>query len=707
MTNPAMMIPRRLLTWTLLTLLTTTSLPAQKRPKDLGPTVLATVGTEQVLYRDVERAFQKNLTRRETPFRSVPRDTALDFIRLYTNYRLKVASARDRSMDQDEAVQADIANNRKLLSETWYFDHAFANARIEVLAGRRTREVKTGIILCAVTDPVTKKWDTTASLAKAKAVIARLNAGAPFDQLARDSSDDKETAETGGTLPWISGGSIIKVVEDEAYALPVGKHSTTPVISRFGYFIVKVYDAQPRAVVKFRHILLQKKENRDSVGVDRFADSLLTILNAKPTQQERALRERGIEPSGDVFSDLAKAYSDDEVSAQKGGYLGSAYSRSGGMEANGQRLVGGFEDAVFALKDGQISGKVHTIFGVHIIIRDSTKMPDEQMERDAAKRTYRRLYFEDDKRAHYDSLKTAFGYAWIDEVKQKLLQTIDTTKNTSDTSWWKPVSEALQRQTLYQMPNGGYTVKDVIDSLRQRMDMRGYTLNTAGFDRALNKMVDPQVLDQATTDLDKRDAEFAALLQEFNDGILLFKVEEQEVWSKLKFDTADARVFYDTTKARWMTEQRYRLSEIYVLSDTAAATVSAALKAGAEFAELAAARTQREGGREKRGSLGVVTEKNSMQARKVVEAGTKAGQVLGPIKDGRGVLFIRVDENLPPRQQSFDEALPSLATAYQDALQQRLTHAWLDEVRKRHPVVIDMKNVNAIWGKGPAQRSKQ
>jgi len=697
MTHNAMMISRRVLAWTLLCVL---ALPAvaQKNTK-IGSSVLATVGDEEVLYRDVERAFQKNLTRRDTPFKDVPRDTALDFIRLYTNYRLKVASARDRDMHEDPAVMADIENNRKLLSETWYFDHAFANARIDELARRRTKEVKAAIILCAVTNPETKKWDTTASLAKANAIIAQLNAGANFEKLARDSSDDRETGESGGELPWISGGSIIKVVEDEAYSMKVGAHSTQPVISRFGYFIVKVYDMQPREVVKFRHILLQKKEDRDSAGIDALADSLLTILNAKPAQQQKLLRARGIEPTDDAFSDLAKKYSDDKVSAEKGGFLGSAYSRSGGMESNGSRLVGDFEKAVFNLKDGQISGKVHTVFGVHLIIRDSTRLPDEQMERDAAKRTYRRLYFEDDKRNLYDSLKAEYGYRWVEEVKAKLLSSIDTTKNTSDSSWWKPLSDAFQSQDVYELPDGAsITVGSFVDSLRQRMDMRGYTLNSSGFERAMNKIVDPMVLDQATADLDEQYPEFKALLQEFSDGILLFKVEEQEVWSKLKFDTVGAQAFYDTTKTRWMTETQYRLSEIFVLNDSAAQDIKMRLDKGGNFAELAAEHTQREGGREKRGSLGVVTAKTNTAARKVVEAGTKQGQVLGPIRDGRGFVLIRVDEILPPRQKSFDEALPELATAYQDALQQKLTTAWLNGVRKDHPVTLNTKTINSIWG---------
>src|SRR5262249_18207348 len=58
------------------------------------------------------------------------------------------------------------------------------------------------------------------------------------------------------------------------------------------------------------------------------------------------------------FAALAKKYSDDPGSAQKGGDLGY-FSR--GM------MVPTFEDAVFRLKPNEISGLVESEFGVHII----------------------------------------------------------------------------------------------------------------------------------------------------------------------------------------------------------------------------------------------------------------------------------------------------------------------------------------------------
>jgi peptidyl-prolyl cis-trans isomerase SurA len=657
-----------------------------KAAPSLESKVLATVGPEQVLYADVDRAFRKNMNRRDTRLADVPRDTALEFLRLYTNYRLKVLNAKERGIDKDSTVKADIAANRKLLSETFYFDKMVADARVAELMERRTRELEIGIILAAVTNPTTRQLDTLASLAKAEKIMADLRGGSDFEQVARELSDDKETGAKGGRLPFITGGSMIKTVEDEAYALKDGAFSSAPVVSRFGYFIVKVFRSQPRQLVRARHILVSTSGERDSASAERFADSLLLVL-------------KNAGGSADVFAELARKFSDDKASAEKGGDLGSLYSRSGGLEANSTRLVPAFEDAMFSLKDGQVSGKVRTLFGIHIIRRDSTKIPDAALERDNAKRVYRRLYYEEDKRRLMDSLRTAWNWGWNESVLTRTFNAIDTTKNTTDTSWYKSLDPALRAQVLYRMGATSFTVGDMADSLRRRLDMRGFTLNRAGFDRAVNKMTDPMLMEKATADLEKRFPEFASLMQEFNDGILLFKVEEQEVWSKLRFDTADARVFFDTTKTSFMTPVRYALSEIHVTKDSLAKALRSRIDAGEDIGTLAEQFTERAGMRDKRGDHGALDPAKSKLAAAVRDMGVKPGAISGPFAFEQGHSIVKLSAIEQPRRKTFDEALPELAPVYQDALQKRLQETWLSGVRTRFPVVVNMKSIDEIYPK--------
>lgn len=70
---------------------------------------------------------------------------------------------------------------------------------------------------------------------------------------------------------------------------------------------------------------------------------------------------------GASFADLAKEYSIDTVSAEEGGDLGYA-GRGVYNEA--------FEEALFALEEGEVSEPVETSFGVHLIKLEDVRRSD-------------------------------------------------------------------------------------------------------------------------------------------------------------------------------------------------------------------------------------------------------------------------------------------------------------------------------------------
>jgi peptidyl-prolyl cis-trans isomerase SurA len=370
------------------------------------------------------------------------------------------------------------------------------------------------------------------------------------------------------------------------------------------------------------------------------------------------------------------------------------------MENNGSRVVPMFEEVMFRLKDGEISQPITTLFGQHIVRRDSAKVPDAIVERDQTKRVYKRLYFEEDKRVLLDSIRPVYGFEWNQPVLNRFLSSIDTTKTSHDSTWSKTIPADMLHQTIYKAPFSGFTVMQFADTLRWRSDLRGLTMNRSGLDRAINKLTDAAVIDAATMKLEDSSEEFRALVKEFHDGILLFKVDEQEVWSKLKFDTVDARAFYDTTRTRWKTDRKYVITEVYVLSDSIANEVHMRSDRGENLSDLAVQFTQREGAREKKGLVGAVTPKQNALARLAAEEGAEVGRIIGPIKNDKGWSIFRIDGIEEPREKTFEEAIPDLTSPYQDALQKRLTDQWLSKVRVRYPVVLDTKALDKVLASG-------
>ncbi|MFP5211800.1 MAG: SurA N-terminal domain-containing protein, partial [Acidobacteriota bacterium] len=104
------------------------------------------------------------------------------------------------------------------------------------------------------------------------------------------------------------------------------------------------------AEVSARHILFPVKQDAPKEEVDKVeAEAKKVLAEAK---------------AGKDFAELAKKYSKDPGSAEKGGDLGF-FSRD--------QMVPAFSDAAFNLKPGEISDLVRSDFGFHIIKVDETR----------------------------------------------------------------------------------------------------------------------------------------------------------------------------------------------------------------------------------------------------------------------------------------------------------------------------------------------
>ncbi|WP_439742941.1 peptidylprolyl isomerase PrsA [Bacillus pseudomycoides] len=77
--------------------------------------------------------------------------------------------------------------------------------------------------------------------ATAKKVKEELGQGKSFEELAKQYSEDKGSAEKGGDLGYFGPGKMVKEFSDAAYKLKKDEVSE-PVKSQFGYHIIKVTD---------------------------------------------------------------------------------------------------------------------------------------------------------------------------------------------------------------------------------------------------------------------------------------------------------------------------------------------------------------------------------------------------------------------------------------------------------------------------------
>jgi peptidyl-prolyl cis-trans isomerase SurA len=180
--------------------------------------------------------------------------------------------------------------------------------------------------------------------ARAEEALARVNNGEPFDQVAREMSEDANKARGGemGARPLDRYPDLFaNAVRD----LKVG--AVTPLIrSGAGFHILKVVsrgqDSGMTIVqTRVRHIVMRPS------------------AQSSPQQTEDRLREmrQAIINGQARFEDVARQYSED-ASAPQGGDLGWVSPGT---------LVPEFEDAMNKLPTGGVSNPVQSRYGIHLI----------------------------------------------------------------------------------------------------------------------------------------------------------------------------------------------------------------------------------------------------------------------------------------------------------------------------------------------------
>ncbi len=89
--------------------------------------------------------------------------------------------------------------------------------------------------------------------AKAKELIGQLEKGGNFEKLATDNSKDGSSTE-GGDLGWFNPSQMVKPFADAVKQLEVGKYTTAPVQSEFGWHVIQLVETRPTTPPPFEAV---------------------------------------------------------------------------------------------------------------------------------------------------------------------------------------------------------------------------------------------------------------------------------------------------------------------------------------------------------------------------------------------------------------------------------------------------------------------
>ncbi len=666
--------------------------------------------------------FEQRYTENNRTIESAKRDSLAqykEFLERYIDFRLKVKDARDLGLDKSPEVQAELEQYRLSMAPAYLTEKAVMEDAIRVLYKRRQEEINASHILIrtAFNSPPS---DTLAAYKKAMDIKNEiLSKKITFDSAAVKYSEDPSAQQNRGNLNYFTAGLMVHQFEDACYEAKKGD-LIGPIRTRFGYHLIEIKDRRPREQVYVSHIMAFCY---DGSSPDDSAKAYQKILAA----QERLMK-------GDPFAEVARDMSEDRQTAINGGDLGPI--------SRGQIPSPEFEEAAFALKQkGDISPIVRTKFGYHLIqlTHKGYKSLDEEREtlKTLLKRNPEKMNAEDEKLIA--RLKKEYLYTETLPNALILATKADSGMNFIQVDSLK-LSAAEKSAVVFAFSNRKYTLDSLIGYIKE--NNIGVPITKESVIDQVNAYAKQALKNYEISQLESRSPEFARLMNDYRDGILLFNISEKKVWSPAQPNDTVALPYYEAHRERYQFSDRVAISQIVLSNQDLADKLYAELTQGkrtldvvtAQDVKKQTAELKKQLARLKRKDKNYQKDRSDLEAKLAVlkvddkvrsfealsqrygqrfadddtlkigfvgwfqKGENKAadlvfqqpkGTITPPTQIDGAFVIVRVDNKEAPRPKTFEEARPEVYSQYQEETSKRLESEWISSLRAKTEIKID------------------
>lgn len=170
--------------------------------------------------------------------------------------------AEKAKLAADPEVQGKVAQAQQTIMQNTYLQRTIkAQTNDALLRAKYDEFVKAN----PPQDEVRARHILLKTEAEAKAVIAELDKGVPFEKLAKEKSTEPGAGESGGDLGYFTKEKMVPEFAEAAFKLEKDKYTKTPVHSSFGYHVVQVLDKRKQQLPAFETV---KAELESAVGED-------------------------------------------------------------------------------------------------------------------------------------------------------------------------------------------------------------------------------------------------------------------------------------------------------------------------------------------------------------------------------------------------------------------------------------------------------
>ncbi len=493
------------------------------------------------------------------------RQSVTDYLDLYTNFRLKVLEAEQKGLDTTQAFRRELEGYRQQLSQPYLTEKSVTDQLVREAYDRMGQEVNASHILIRVAPDATPQ-DTLAAYQKAEALRQQAVAGADFAQLARAQSEDPSARENAGQLGYFTAMQMVYPFESAAYNTPKGQVSA-PIRTRFGYHVIKVNDKRAaQGEIKVAHLMIRMNANgakSDSLTAKKKIDELYSRLK-----------------KGENWDKLVAQFSEDGGSAANGGEL---------PPFGTGRMIPSFEEVAFKLqKPGDIAAPVQTPYGWHIIklIERQPLAKFADLEATLKSKVAKDSRSELNKAAFLKRVRQEDQFVETPAVKTFAFSKADTALVAGRYRYTAPAAPAkagklpTDYSALFTIKGKPYLVKDFLAFAQQNQRPRTGAQPAFAMQQLYDQYVEQSLTEFEKNSLETKYEDYRMLVKEYRDGILLFQLMDEKVWSKAIEDTVGLKKYFADNQAKYQWEQRVQGTAVSAATPALLARVQQELKAG-------------------------------------------------------------------------------------------------------------------------------
>ena len=612
--------------------------------------VLFTVNDKPIYTKEFERVYNKNLDL----VQDESQKNVEGYLDLFINYKLKLEEAYSLGLDEKPAYKRELEGYERQLIDKYINDNEVTDQLVMESYERLKKEINADHILVKIDQNASTEQERLA-LEEIKKLRARvLQEG--YEAVQKDVHNGATIfAEN---LGYFTAFKMVYEFENAAYETKVGEISE-PFRTQFGYHIVKVNDVRDnRGEITVAHIMVP--------GQDK---ALIDQIYKRLEQNEE-------------FESLAKQYSIDKSSANRGGVLPPF--------TGGQLSSSEFEEASFALNTvGAYTKPFKTEFGWHIsklIAKNKLDtFENEKFGLESKVRKDSRSRILNDKRI--EKLMKIYNVSYHNSK----LKTFEKALNDDYfKGLWSAPENIKTNETLVLIKNKALTFNDfanfLTNSQRKIQSKKPFNLLVS---QLYKDFIDRNLSLYQEENLANENEEFAAIFNEYKEGLLLFDLMGSEIWNAATNDSLALKNYFETHKNNYKFKTRI------------VATISSSAKK--DIAKKVAKDLKNEIAQDQ-----LANKHNTSEINVTINSGTyelEDPALPSDLKLKKGVskvyfhnnayLVIDIKEILPAGQKTFEEAKGSVISDFQDEKEVN----WVKSLREKYKVTINESELNQLKNK--------